>query len=157
MSSGGGAGGAGANPQLPSRTYQFDKLNGTNYLVWRVRMQMIFQRANLWTIVDGTEADPEVANVNAHDAWVQRDLTVGMDLILHLGDRQVQMVRSLTTSAEIWALLRVTYERTDIVSKVTLLKRLINFTMGETPCLNHCHGWKIASSITQTIWTSWAS
>lgn len=54
-----------------------------------------------------------------------------MEIILHLGDRQVQMVRTLGTSQAIWDFLRTTFEHTDLVYQVTLIKRLLNMSMDE--------------------------
>lgn len=52
-----------------------------------------------------------------------------MEIVLRVGDRQVQMTRPLVTSKLIWDFFRSTYEHTDLVSQVTLIKKLINLSM----------------------------
>ena len=95
-------------------------------------MELLLQRAELWDVVDG-EGD-QISPATAPQAlalWKQKDLAAKMEIIVHLGDRQVQLVRSLPTSNAIWKLLRSTYKHTDLVSQVTLLKRLVNLVMSE--------------------------
>lgn len=121
-----------APPNVPHRTYQVEKLTGPNYLVWRVRMEMILQRADAWAILTGTEVDPGRADPAAQANWRARDLAAWMEIILHLGDPQLQMLRTFNTSNQIWPLLRSTYEHTDLISQVTILKKLMNLNMVDT-------------------------
>ncbi|MCO5565027.1 hypothetical protein L7F22_018697 [Adiantum nelumboides] len=116
----------------PSRTYRLDKLTGPNYLVWQVRMELLLQRAQLWDVViGGAENAPPTTDAAGLARWQQKDLAARMEIIIHLGDRQVQLVRALSTSNAVWKLLRSSYEHTDLVTQVTLLKRLVNSTMNE--------------------------
>ncbi|MCO5586758.1 hypothetical protein L7F22_040700 [Adiantum nelumboides] len=115
-----------------SRTYRLDKLMGPNYLVWRVRMELLLQRAELWDVViGGAENAPPTTDDVGLARWQQKDLVARMKIIVHLGDPQVQLVRALSTFNAIWKLLRSSYEHTDLISQVTLLKRLVNSTMNE--------------------------
>lgn len=54
-----------AHLQFKTRTYQIDKLTGPNYQVWRVRMEILLQRLDLWPMVDGSEADAGLADPDA--------------------------------------------------------------------------------------------
>ncbi|MCO5595191.1 hypothetical protein L7F22_049230 [Adiantum nelumboides] len=116
----------------PSRTYRLNKLTGPNYLVWRVRMELLLQRAQLWDVViGGAENAPPTTDAVGLARWQQKDLAARMEIIVHLGDCHVQLVRALSTSNAVWKLLRSSYEHTDLVTQVTLLKRLVNSTMNE--------------------------
>ncbi|MCO5607337.1 hypothetical protein L7F22_061532 [Adiantum nelumboides] len=58
--------------------------------------------------------------------WTTKDLQAQSELMLHLGDRQVQMVRCCETSAEIWAFLRSIYHHEDLITRITVLKKLLS-------------------------------
>ncbi|MCO5604374.1 hypothetical protein L7F22_058539 [Adiantum nelumboides] len=108
---------------IPStvRSYQLDKLSSTNYLTWATQVTFLLKRAALWDIVSGTTPKP-----TANDAdWLAKDLQAQSELMLHLGDRQVQMVRRCQSSPEIWAFLRSTYHHEDLITRVTALKKLL--------------------------------
>lgn len=133
MSSGGApaAAQAAANQplQMAARVYKMDKLTGPNYLAWRVQMEMCLKRLDLWGVVSGTEPDPGNANAATQDAWKVKDHSTQTKIVLHLSDKQVQLIRLVTTSKEMWDFLKREYEHTDLPSQVTLLKRLINLEM----------------------------
>ncbi|MCO5594326.1 hypothetical protein L7F22_048356 [Adiantum nelumboides] len=81
----------------------------------------MLKRAALWDIVSGTTPKPA-----ANDAdWLAKDLQAQSKLMLHLGDRQVQMVRRCQSSPEIWAFLCSTYHHKDLITRVTALKKLL--------------------------------
>ncbi len=58
-------------------------------------------RANFFTIVNGIEIDPNATNPTLQTAWKIKDAQAQCELILNIGDRQVQCVRALKTSKEI--------------------------------------------------------
>ncbi|MCO5593534.1 hypothetical protein L7F22_047548 [Adiantum nelumboides] len=102
-------------------SYQLDKLSSTNYLTWATRVILLLKRAALWDIVSGTTPKPA-----ANDAdWLAKDLQAQSELMLHLGDRQVQMVWRCQSSPEIWAFLHSTYHHEDLITRVTALKKLL--------------------------------
>ena len=111
--------------RAPTQAYRpssIERLVGTNYLVWRVRMEVFVRRQELWDLASGTSVclalrpqNPTVAEQIAYDEWKRKDLAARTELLLALGDRQVQMVRdcvishgtffALTTSIEILLLM----------------------------------------------------
>ncbi|MCO5595626.1 hypothetical protein L7F22_049671 [Adiantum nelumboides] len=108
---------------IPSivRSYQLDKLSSTNYLTWATRVTLLLKRAALWDIVSGTTPKPAANDADS----LAKDLQAQSELMLHLGDRQVQMVRRCQSSPEIWAFLRSTYHHEDLITRVTALKKLL--------------------------------
>ncbi|MCO5547459.1 hypothetical protein L7F22_000909 [Adiantum nelumboides] len=108
---------------IPStvRSYQLDKLSSTNYLTWATQVTLLLKRTALWDIISGTTPKPA-----ANDAdWLAKDLQAQSELMLHLGDRQVQMVRRCQSSPVIFAFLRSTYHHEDLITRVTALKKLL--------------------------------
>ncbi|MCO5601917.1 hypothetical protein L7F22_056043 [Adiantum nelumboides] len=108
---------------IPStvRSYQLDKLSSTNYLTWATRVTLLLKQVALWDIVSGTTPKPAADDAD----WLAKDLQAQSKLMLHLGDRQVQMVRCCQSSPKIWAFLRSTYHHEDLITRVTALKKLL--------------------------------
>lgn len=89
----------------PSRSYRLDKLTGPNYLVWRVRMELMLQRAELWDVIGGEEEAPPDDDATGLALWKQKDRAARMEIIVHLGDRQVQKHFNGTIDLVIQALM----------------------------------------------------
>ena len=113
----------GAAPLAPTttRSYNLDKLTGPNYLTWATRMTLMLKRADLWNVVSDTTQSTATNNTG----WTAKDLQAQAELMFHLGDPQVQMVRRCNTSAEIWKVLRSTYHHEDLITQVASLKKLL--------------------------------
>jgi hypothetical protein len=77
---------------------------------------MVLSQSDLWGVVNGTNIDPWTTNLVAQVAWKFRDLKTRFDLILHCGDHQIQLIKSLKTFQQIWAKLKSTYEHKDSAS-----------------------------------------
>ncbi|MCO5580186.1 hypothetical protein L7F22_034053 [Adiantum nelumboides] len=118
--------------------YIIDKLNGTNYQVWKIRMELYLTQLQLWDVTSGIENQPDhlkdedsTSLDDTYDAWHSKNNSAKMELILHCQDRQVQMVKKLTTANAIWKFFEKNYEHTDLVYQVSLIKKLVNTTMQE--------------------------
>lgn len=116
---------------IPStlRSYHLDKLTDSNYLTWN-RVTLLLKRAALWDIVNGITQKPDAADPGLAD-WTAKDLQAQAELMLHLGDRQVQMVRRCQTSAEILTFLCTNYHHEDLITRVTALKQLLAASLTE--------------------------
>ena len=75
---------------------------------------MILEKAGNWGVIDGYEPDPTKqvvltggqAPTDAEKAvWKGKDLDTRTQIILHLGERLVQLVWTLETTHEMWTLL----------------------------------------------------
>lgn len=127
-----------SNPSSTFKThYVIDKLNGTNYQVWKHRMELYLKQCQLWDVVSGAERPQQpkdkapTAKHDAFKAWQAKDINAQMELILHCQDRQVQMVRTLTTAQAIWKHFANSYEHTDLIVQVSLIKKLVTTNMAE--------------------------
>lgn len=74
---------ASATQTIKSR-YVIDKLNGTNYQVWKIRMELYLKQSQLWDIINNNER----AETQSPE-WKAQDTSAQMELILHCHDRQV--------------------------------------------------------------------
>lgn len=99
---------------------------------------MLLEKAGNWGITDGSEPDPAKQPVPAgaqastdaeKDAWKKKDLEARTEIIMHLGDRQLQLVRTLEISQGMWILLQSQYQQTNVVSRVLLHKQLNEIQM----------------------------
>ncbi|MCO5583410.1 hypothetical protein L7F22_037321 [Adiantum nelumboides] len=108
---------------IPStvRSYHLDKLTDPNYLTWAARVTLLLKRTDLWDIMIGIT--PKTA-ANSAD-WTAKDLQAQAELMLHLADRQFQMVRRSQSAAKIWNFLRSTYHHEDLITRVMVLKKLL--------------------------------
>ena len=126
--------------QVLKSKYIIDKLNGTNYQVWKIRMELYLKQLQLWDIINSNDrVEPQSPE------WKAQDTSAQMELILHCNDRQVQMVRTLKSAREIWLFFEKSYQHTDLVYQVSLIKRLVNTYMSEGQSRCHVLG-ELASS-----------
>ncbi len=79
-------------------------------------------RANLFSIVDGIKIDLHPTNL---DAWKNKDAQAWCELILNIGDWQVQCVRALKTLKKIWDKLKAIYQQIDVAAQITSYTKLI--------------------------------
>lgn len=118
--------------QNTARSYKIDRLSDSNYQPWRMTMEIILEKQELLGVVDGSIPNPGPADAAALADWNKKDLSARLELLLHMEDSQKQSMRMLKTAHEIWARLQTSYQRTDVSSRVNLLKKLVNLTMQET-------------------------
>ncbi|KAI5079673.1 hypothetical protein GOP47_0005152 [Adiantum capillus-veneris] len=99
---------------------------------------MVLEKAENLAVTDGSEPNPSnvavppgqaLASQADIDSWKKKDLDARTEIILHLGDKQLQLVRQTKTAHEMWNLLQQQYQRTNVVSRVLLHKQLNELTM----------------------------
>ena len=133
----------------------FERLSTTNYRTWVVQMEMILIRHDRLEYVDGTTTCPipvtpagspvGTAPTNAADifAWKTNDAKARSDLILSLGARQIQLIRSCSTSKEIWDTLKSIYEQSDMASQVAAHTKLMTTRLEEhAPVMSFLEEWQ---------------
>ncbi|MCO5581892.1 hypothetical protein L7F22_035781 [Adiantum nelumboides] len=114
-----------STPSLKARYHTIDKLNGNNYQVWKLKMELYLKELQLWDVI----STPAPSLVETE--WMAKDYTTHMEIILHCGDRQVQTVWSVTSAQAIWSFFQKTYEHTDLVYQVSPILRLMNTNIQE--------------------------
>ncbi|WVZ64382.1 hypothetical protein U9M48_013903 [Paspalum notatum var. saurae] len=98
-----------------------EKLNKSNYLLWRLQVLPALRGAQMADLVDSKVAPPEaVINVKQGDKtiqepnpeytqWVVRDQQVFSYLMSTLSKEAMAQVATMTTSAQVWKVLEDTY------------------------------------------------
>ncbi|MCO5576517.1 hypothetical protein L7F22_030327 [Adiantum nelumboides] len=66
-----------STPSLKARYHTIDKLNGNNYQVWKLKMELYLKELQLWNVVS-TPAPSTVLT-----EWMTKDNTAHMEIILH--------------------------------------------------------------------------
>ena len=84
-----------------------DKFDGTNFHLWKFKMQMVLEDKDLWGIVSGEEVEP--AGEGTTEASVQkfrkRARKALATICLSISDSQLSLVRSANTAGEAWSKL----------------------------------------------------
>lgn len=118
------------------KSYLLEKLTSSNYNIWSVKMELLLTLNDLFSIVNGKEPNPGSADVALQQVWQSKDAKARATIILHCGDKQIGLVKSLQTSTEVWDKLESTYKQTDLASQVTAQKKLTQLVMNEdTPII----------------------
>ena len=93
-------------------------------------MELLLKQNKMWNMVSGTDTRP-LPNDPPEAAWIDKDLTAQIDLLLNMGDNQVEEVRSLGSENAIWNHLKSLYEPTDLATKAYTLHAFIELKMKE--------------------------
>lgn len=92
---------------------------------------MLLIRSKLWSIVDGTEAQPASSDVAGLTAWRLKDSKARADILLHCGENQLISLQPLTTSKLVWDRIKTIYQKSNQASQVHLHKQLCRMTMSK--------------------------
>lgn len=102
-----------------------EKLDGTNYAVWKFRMELLLTKEELFSIV----TDELPAERNA--AWKTKDGKARALIGLALDNCQLVHVMQSTTAKEMWDSLKKYHERATFATKVHVLRKLITTRLPE--------------------------
>lgn len=122
-----------ASPAASSapRAYNIPPLTASNYALWSIKIQMLLIKSELWSIVDGTEAQPASSDVAGLSAWQLKDSKARADILLHCGENQLISLQPLTTSKLVWDRIKQIYQKSNQASQVHLHKQLCQMTMSD--------------------------
>ena len=84
-------------------------------------MELLLKQHKMWDMVSGTNTQPP-PNDPAEATGIDKDLIAQIDLLLNMGDNQVEEVRSLGSANAIWNHLKSLYEPTDLATKAYTLR-----------------------------------
>lgn len=81
--------------------YEIEKFNGTNFHLWKFKIQMILEEKDLWDIVSGDETKPEEEdNDAARRNWERRERKALARICLSLHDSQLMLVKNAKSATE---------------------------------------------------------
>ena len=102
-------------------------LNKENYDTWKLQMQAILVKNDLWEYVNGTKVKPEAEediNTIRVVSWEKNDQKARSDIILSISPSELKQVKKCETPKAIWQKLQEIYESRGPARKATLLKKL---------------------------------
>jgi hypothetical protein len=87
---------AASTSNVTQKAYLVNKIKSTNYSIWNIKMETLLSLNKAFFVVDGSKPNPGTvipATQLAH--WKIKDGKAHADIILHCGDRQIQLLKSL--------------------------------------------------------------
>lgn len=94
------------------------KLNGANYSVWKVKMELILIKEDLWDVV----SSPRPAEPNA--AWLKKDGQARACIGLMVEDEQLVHFKDATNASDYWKRLKEHYEKPSLSTRVFVMKTI---------------------------------
>lgn len=94
----------------------FEKLNGSNYALWKLAMVQYYKVYGLGKYIDGSMRRP--TRPKEFEAWDKSDGKAQLAILSTIESSQLTFVSACETAAQMWANLKAVYERTDETSKL---------------------------------------
>ena len=106
------------------KSFEFAKLNRTNYNEWKRNMKWFLMGEDLWGFVDGSEVKPE----DVEDAGVRTKWRKGNQKALYFIGTSIAPelqihVDNVTTAREAWTALKDQFQRVSLMQKIRLRKQ----------------------------------
>ena len=102
---------------------QFTKLNGTNYQIWKFKMEMLLIDKEVWETI--SKERPTQPN----EEWLKKDGKARALIGLMVEDNQLCHIRKEESAAGAWKALKNHHEKSTLTNKIFLLKRLCRMQM----------------------------
>lgn len=99
-------------------------LSKDNYDTWRMQVEALLEKHDLWDYVNGSIKMP-TAETQEKVAWLKQDKKAKADLILSIQPSELKQIRGCNTSNEVWIKLESIYASKGPARKATLLKQLM--------------------------------
>ena len=133
------------NPLAETYLNEANKLDGSNFINWKFKMQTLMEGYGVWNIANGTELKP-VAAAGATAAggattvvggataaqiqdWEKRENKAKVLLRMSVKDSIIPHIRDATTSAATWTTLKALYETSNTNRILFLKTKLLGIKM----------------------------
>jgi len=110
---------------------RIEPLNKDNFDTWRIQMQALLTRNELWGYVSGSVPKPEAGEPEVLRKWEADDNKAKADIVLSIKPSELKQTKDCKTSRELWLKLERIYQSTGPARKATLIKQLTLHRMGE--------------------------
>ncbi|GBN12713.1 Retrovirus-related Pol polyprotein from transposon TNT 1-94 [Araneus ventricosus] len=115
---------------LKENNPQIVKLNANNYSVWKFKMEMILIKEDLFHLIeDDTPSQPD-------EKYIKKDRQARAIINLCIEDSQIIHIKYETTAKATWNNLKTIHERSNLSSKLFLLRKLYATKMSEDGNMN---------------------
>jgi hypothetical protein len=78
-------------------------------------------------VVDGSKLAPSESDPTGLAAWKLKDFKARSDILLHCGEKQLILLKPLTTSKAMWEKFKQLYERSNKASQVNFPQTIVSF------------------------------
>lgn len=115
-----------------AQTIRFETLGKDNYDTWKLFMEALLVKNDLWLYVNSVKPDlmeGNAASVNAIREWEKNDAKARSDIILSISSSELKQIKGCKTAKEVWSKLEDTYQSKGPARKAALLKRLTTHKM----------------------------
>lgn len=102
------------------------KLNDKNYQLWKFKVEMLLTKDDLWDVVDKEKPEP------APEGWDKKDRQAKATIGLLCEDNQLILIRTQQTARGMWLALQSIHERSNLNSKLYLLRKMYGLRLGKT-------------------------
>ena len=101
------------------------KLNNSNYATWKLKIELLLIKDDLWSVVIDEPVNPVPADFSKKDGQARAVIGLSVD------DNQFVHLRGLTTAKAYWDRLKAVHTKSSFTAKVITLKNLCRKTLTE--------------------------
>ena len=99
----------------------FEKLNGENYAIWKIRMKAVLVSKGLWKVTDSAHSDAELSESD------QGKPEQALALIVHaVAADQMIHLKACSTSQEAWMKLSEIYAEPSAANRIRLYEKFVD-------------------------------
>lgn len=122
------------NSQMADYLNESSKLDGSNYINWKFKLQTLLEGYNTYSIVIGDEGKSTVANGGTNataQEWKKRELEAKVLLKLSVKECIIPHIQDCKTANEIWTTPKDMYEIKNTSRTLFLKKKILSIKMEE--------------------------
>lgn len=112
---------------MAENKFLFARLCNSNYQTWKLRMEMLLKREDLWSVIVDTKPETVTAA-----AWSRSDQKCHATVVLYIEDSQLSLIKDAKSAKEVWQNLKTYHEKATVTSRVSLLKRICSLNLSES-------------------------
>lgn len=98
---------------------KIEPLTAENYDTWKMQMEAILVKNDVWAYVKPTSGANEIAK------WKNKDAKAKANIILSMNTSELNVIRGLETLREVWLKIESTFQSKGPARKAILLKKII--------------------------------
>uniref|UniRef100_A0A1Y1LUY5 CCHC-type domain-containing protein n=1 Tax=Photinus pyralis TaxID=7054 RepID=A0A1Y1LUY5_PHOPY len=117
---------------------KFEKLDNTNYSIWKFKMELLLIKEGLWKVIKEKAPTPKqelnssiVTNQLEIDAWYKLDDQARAWIGLSVKDDQLTHIWKAKSAVEAWSNLKEYHEKSTLSNKVHLMRLICSLKMDE--------------------------
>jgi hypothetical protein len=120
------------NPLVDTYLNKANKLDGSNFINWKFKMQTPMEGYGVWTIAKGDEVKPDTSagvTTSQIQDWEKHENKAKVLLCMSVKDSIIPHIREAKTSVETWTALKALYETSNKNHILFLKTKLLGIKM----------------------------